>query len=471
MVYGGYNYLEFDYTPDTKNDILVWHWVKGLKPLEKLAEALAAESSVGTWTKLKTVNKEVFTKLKAKVYKLQKVEPNAGFVWLAYPMEHFDSKNLLQILASIRGNVYGLNELESLRFLDIWLPKRLQKLYPGPKFGLPGIRSRVGTKKSGRPHIGTIVKPKVGLAPKEWAKVAYEAYRGGVDFVKDDENLVDQSFCPWEDRVHEVLKVIDKIKSETGRIVVYSPNITDSYTKMLTRMDQLKDMGWDWAMLDVYMIGYAGLMDLVKELHKNNFKIHAHRAGHTAETRGAFGVEYTVFAKLWRLIGVDQLHTGTGVGKMEGAPALVQLYAKVCRDSKGPEQLQLFSLGFEWDSKINPIMPVASGGLNPGAFDSLLEIYGQDVVVQCGGGIHGHPGGTRKGAKAVYDAVAGSMNGLTTPESAKKSKELKQAIDTWGYVDPNSIRENLRNIKKNQDILTNLILKSGYESISVLDKI
>jgi ribulose-bisphosphate carboxylase large chain len=471
MVYGGYNYLEFDYNPDLKNDILVWHWVKGLKPLEKLAEALAAESSVGTWTKLKTVNKEVFTKLKAKVYRLDNVGPNAGFVWLAYPMEHFDSKNLLQILASIRGNVYGLNELESLRFLDIWLPKRLQKLYPGPKFGLKGIRSRVGTSKSGRPHIGTIVKPKVGLAPKEWAKVAYDAYVGGVDFVKDDENLVDQPFCPWEDRVHEVLKVIDKIKSETGRVVVYSPNITDSYSRMLTRLDQLKDMGWDWAMLDVYMIGYAGLMDMVKELHNYNFKIHAHRAGHTAETRGAFGVEYTVFAKLWRLIGVDQLHTGTGVGKMEGAPALVQLYAKVCRDNKGPEQPHLFSLGFEWDNKINPLMPVASGGLNPGAIDSLLEIYGRDVVVQCGGGIHGHPGGTVEGGKAVYDAVTGAMKGLSSPESATKSKELKQALDTWGYIDPNSIRENLRNINKNHKFLTNLILKSGYESISVLEKI
>jgi ribulose-bisphosphate carboxylase large chain len=471
MVYGGYNYIELDYEPDKNNDVLVFHWVKGKAPLKQLAEALAAESSVGTWTKLKTVNKEVFTKLKAKVFKLVAVDSNSGFIWLAYPIEHFDGKNLLQILASIRGNVFGLNELDSLRFLDIWLPKKLQRLYHGSKFGLEGIRKRVGTEKTGRPHIGTIVKPKVGLSPKEWAKVAYEAYLGGVDFVKDDENLVDQAFCPWQDRVSEVLNVIDKIKSETDRNVVYSPNITDSYSRMLERMDKLKELGWDWAMLDVYMIGYGGLIDIVKELHKNNIIIHAHRAGHTAETRGAFGAEYSVFAKLWRLIGVDQLHTGTGVGKMEGSPGLIQLYGDICRNIRMPQKLHLFSLGFDWDKNINSVMPVASGGLNAGSVDALLEIYGKDVVVQCGGGIHGHPKGTRAGAKSIYDAVDAYMKNMRSTEFVKKSKELKQALETWGYVEPNNIKNTLQIIAKNKDLLAKLILNSGYEAINSIDKI
>lgn len=471
MVYGGYTYLEMDYEPDKNRDIIVWHWVSGQKKIEKLAEAIAAESSVGTWTKLKTVNVDVFTKYKAKVFKLQSVGSNAGFVWLAYPIEHFDSKNLLQILASIRGNIYGLSELESLRFLDIWLPKQLQSLYPGPKFGLNGIRKRLGTTKTQRPHIGTIVKPKVGLAPKEWAKVAYEAYIGGVDFVKDDENLVDQEFCTWEERVHEVLRIIEKVEKETGRTVAYSPNITDSYSRMLERLDILKEIGWDWAMLDVYMIGYSALLDIVKELHDNNIIIHAHRAGHTAETRGAFGVEYTVFAKLWRLIGVDQLHTGTGVGKMEGAAPFIRHYGAVCREKKAEEAPHLFSLGFQWIPEIKPIIPVASGGLNAGLVDALLEIYGHDVVVQFGGGIHGHPGGTRAGAKSVKDAVDGAMKNKPAPKAAKTSKELKGALDTWGYAKPEIVRNNLRYIEKNKDVLTNLLMKNGYEASSMITRL
>ena len=471
MVYGGYSYFELDYQPDLKNDIIVWHWLSGTRNIENLAEAVAAESSVGTWTKLTTVNKKVFTKLKAKIFKIRKIGSNAGFVWLAYPMEHFDMKNLLQILASIRGNIYGLSELDALRFLDIWLPIRLQKLYQGPKFGLNGIRKRVGTDKTRRPHMGTIVKPKVGLAPKEWAKVAYDAYTGGVDFVKDDENLVDQDFCRWKDRVHEVLKVIDKVQNETGRKVVYSPNITDSCSRMLERIDLLKEIGWDWVMLDVYMIGYSALLDITKELHDKKFYIHAHRAGHTAETRGAFGVEYNVFAKLWRLIGVDQLHTGTGVGKMEGAPALIRHYGDICRKPKCAEALHLFSLGFEWSSGIKPLLPVASGGLNAGCVDALMEIYGHDVVVQCGGGIHGHPSGTKAGAKSVYDAVEGVLNDRSSPETAKNSKELKRALDTWGYIDPETVKLKLNNIDKNQKLITRILMNAGYNASSILNHI
>ncbi|UCE37957.1 MAG: ribulose-bisphosphate carboxylase large subunit [Thermoplasmata archaeon] len=471
MVYGGYKYLEFDYEPDSESDIVVWHWVSGSMPIEKLSEALAAESSVGTWTELKTVNMEVFEKLRAKVFRIEKVSENSGFVWLAYPLDHFDTKNILQILASIRGNVYGLSELEALKFLDITFPRKLQRTFSGPRYGLEGVRNRLGTNVSRRPHMGTIVKPKVGLAPKEWADVAYQAFIGGVDFVKDDENLVDQEFCPWEERVHAVLEVIDRVKDETGRTVIYSPNITDRYSRMLERMDKLKEIGWDVAMLDVYMIGYAALMEMVEELHKNGFIIHAHRAGHTAETRGKFGCEYSVFAKIWRLIGVDQLHTGTGVGKMEGAPLTINLYGKICRDKNIPEALHLLSLGFDWDDTINPLMPVASGGLDAGKVDALVEIYGKDVVIQAGGGIHGHPDGTVAGARSLRCAVEGVMEGKSSKEKAEECKELKVALDKWGYVEPEEIRKVFAQVEEKKDELDKILLKQGYEMFDIVGEL
>ncbi len=470
MVYGGYKYIELDYEPDLENDIVLWHWVSGDMPIEKLSEAIAAESSVGTWTELKTVNKEVFEKLRAKVYRIEEINENSGFVWLAYPIEHFDEKNLLQILASVRGNIYGLSELHALKLLDIRFPKRLQRFFSGPKFGLEGVRKRLGTDVSRRPHIGTIVKPKVGLAPKEWAEVAYNAYVGGVDFVKDDENLVDQKFCPWDERVHAVLEVIDRVKDETGRTVIYSPNITDNLPRMIERMDRLKEMGWDVAMLDVYMIGYAGVIEMVKELHNAGFIIHAHRAGHTAETRGAFGCEYNVFAKIWRMIGVDQLHTGTGVGKMEGAPLFIRNYGEICREKKIEEALHILSLGFDWEDTINPLMPVASGGLDAGKVDALMEIYGKDVVIQAGGGIHGHPDGTIAGAKSLRCAVDAVMEGKSSPEKAGECKELKAALDKWGYSDPNEIRKVFEKVDGNKEEYIKLLFEKGYDAIEELGK-
>jgi ribulose-bisphosphate carboxylase large chain len=471
MAYGGYEYIDLDYQPDARNDLVVWHWAAGDMPVEKLAEALAAESSVGTWTELKTVNMDVFEKLRARVFRIEKVTDNSGFIWLAYPMDHFDIKNLLQILASIRGNVYGLSELTALKFLDITFPKKLQRTFKGPKFGLSGVRNRVGTDVEKRPHLGTIVKPKVGLAPKEWAEVAYNAFIGGVDFVKDDENLVDQAFCPWDDRVHAVLEVIDKVKTETGRTVIYSPNLTDTIPRMMERMDELSEMGWDVAMLDVYMMGYAALIEMVEQLHNKGFIIHAHRAGHTAETRGAFGVEYSVFAKLWRMIGVDQLHTGTGVGKMEGLPLTIRRYGQICRDRTIEEALHLFGLGFEWDDSIQALMPVASGGLDAGKVDALVEIYGKDVVIQAGGGIHGHPGGTVAGAKSLRCAVEAVMEGKSAPEKAEECPELKAALDKWEYVDPKEIRKVSEFVDENKDLLVRKLFEVGYENFDVLDKI
>ena len=471
MVYGGYKYIDLDYEPDIENDILVWYWVKGKMQIEKLAEALAAESSVGTWTELKTVNMEVFEKFRAKIFRIEKVSENSGFVWLAYPLDHFDTKNLLQILASIRGNVFGLAELDSLKLLDISLPRKLQRHFSGPRFGLEGVRNRVGTNVKRRPHLGTIVKPKVGLAPKEWAEVAYNSYIGGVDFVKDDENLVDQEFCKWEERVDAVLDVIDKVKDETGRTVIYSPNITDRYTTMLRRMDHLKDRGWDVAMLDVYMIGYSALLEIVEDLHDAGFIIHAHRAGHTAETRGAFGCEYSVFTKLWRLIGVDQLHTGTGVGKMEGSPLIIRRYGQICRERQIEEALHLLGLGFEWEDTINPLMPVASGGLDAGKVDALVEIYGKDLVIQAGGGIHGHPEGTQAGAKSMRCAVDAVMEGKSSLEKAKECMELKMALDKWGYTDPNEIRNVIDVVEEKKDVFLKLLFNMGYEALEVLDKL
>lgn len=468
MPYGGYRYLEFDYEPDLENDLIVWHWVRGSESIEKLAEAIAAESSVGTWTELKTVNMEVFEKLRAKVFRIEKVSENSGFVWLSYPIDHFDYDNLLQILASIRGNIYGLSELEALKFLDIGIPRKLQRYFKGPRFGLFGVRNRVGTGVSKRPHLGTIVKPKVGLAPKEWAQVAYESFIGGVDFVKDDENLVNQKFCPWEERVHAVLDAIDRVRDEVGRTVIYSPNLTGTLYQMLDRMDTLKEMGWDIAMLDVYMIGYSGLIEMVEELHNAGFIIHAHRAGHTAETRGLFGVEYNVFAKIWRLIGVDQLHTGTGVGKMEGPPLFVNGYARICRDKLISEALHLLRLGFSFDDTINPLMPVASGGLNAGKVDALLEIYGKDVVIQAGGGIHGHPEGTIGGARSMQCAVKGAMEGKGSREAAMQCPELQVALDKWGYVEPHGIRRIFSEVEENKEEHLRRLFEQGYESYDLI---
>ena len=462
MAYGGYTYIDRKYRP-AKDDFIVLVWASGTVPIEKIAEAIAAESSIGTWTKLKTMNKRVLDRLKARVFRIEKSSSKSGLLWIAYPLEHFDVKNIIQFQASVLGNIFGMKELTGLRILDITFPEKYRKRFSGPYGGIKGIRKYVGTVKSGRPHLGTIVKPKVGLTPKEFADVAYEAYMGGCDFVKDDENLSDQKFCPFRARFEEMMEVTDRIRSETGRKVLYAPNISDKYERMAERLDFIHFHGAPIAMVDVFVVGYSALQEIFEETHGKRVFTHAHRAGYAVESRGEFAITFMVHEKFYRMLGADQLHIGTGVGKMEGSPLYIKRLRDIIALQKVDEKLYLGSLAQEWNNK--PVMPVASGGVGPEVVDALLALHGKDVVVQAGGGIHGHPDGTRAGAKAMRQAIDAALKGIPAPKYAKTHKELANALKIWKYRPPNTVKKLLAQERKRAKTLGKRALSKGIKEI------
>ncbi|MDD5337443.1 MAG: RuBisCO large subunit C-terminal-like domain-containing protein [Candidatus ainarchaeum sp.] len=464
MAYGGYSYLDFRYEPDRENDFVVLFWAKSDASIEQTAEAIAAESSVGSWTKLSTMNDFVWKHYRARVFWLHKAGKNAGFIKIAYPIEHFDAKNILQFQASVLGNIFGLKELRELYVCDISFPKKYQKQFSGPKLGLPGMRRLVGTERDGRPHVGTIIKPKVGLTPKEWAHAAYEAYSGGLDLVKDDENLVDQEFCRWKDRLHEVVKAMENAGKETGQNHLYSSNITDRYSRMVERVDYLKACGLQRhvvVMLDTYVMGTSALQEILELTKKYGFATHGHRAGFAAANRGNFGVNFQVYEKLYRLLGIDQMHIGTGVGKMEGSPVTIKRLHDVAELRKLPEKFYLGALHMEFAEHIKPMLGIASGGVDAGKVDALIALHGLNTNLQAGAGVHGHPGGTRKGAMSLRQAVDAVMHGIPAREYAKTHPELAQAIAKWGYSNPLDVENALEHEKKNAKKLAALVLKKG----------
>jgi len=375
--------------------------------LKEAAGGVAAESSVGTWTELST-EKPYVERLAAHVYSIE-----SNVAKIAYPIELFEPANMPNILSSVAGNVFGLKTLKNLRLLDIQMPKVLISSFKGPEFGIAGIRKLL--KVPERPFVGTIIKPKLGLNTKDHAKVAYEAWSGGCDIVKDDENLSSQKFNPFEDRVVETLANRDRAQRETGECKVYMVNITAETNLMLKRAETVIDQGGEYVMVDILTCGWSAL----QTLREQNLKlvIHAHRAGHAAFTKNLkHGIAMRPIATIARVIGVDQLHVGTVVGKMSETKAEVVENIDACKAELGG---------------LKPVLPVASGGLHPRLVPSLLETFGNDVVIQAGGGIHGHPGGTVAGAKAMRQAVDASLKGISLEEYAKTHKELKTALDFW----------------------------------------
>ena len=419
------HYINTSYKPGAK-DLVAEFYVEPARgvSLEKAAENVALESSIGTWTTISTMNPRVAKQLKPSVYYIKD-----NIIRVAYPEKLFEPGNVSQILSSIAGNIYGMKIVKNLKLLDLHFPGSFMRQHKGPLFGVKGIRKLTGVRK--RPLVGTIVKPKVGLTPKQHAKVAYDAWSGGLDVVKDDENLASMPFNKFRERVIETVKLKNKAEQETGEKKIYMPNITAETLEMIKRAEFVKEQGNEYMMIDILTVGWAALQTMRIKNEELGLVIHAHRAMHAALTRNPkHGMSMLVIAKLARLVGVDQLHIGTAaIGKMYGSKDEELDIEREVEDSKVNEHGIV--LEQSWPG-IKPILAVASGGLSPLSTPKLIETMGTNIVAQYGGGCHGHPDGTLAGARAIRQSLDASMKSISLKKYANNHPELKRAIEKWG---------------------------------------
>ncbi|RLG79454.1 MAG: type III ribulose-bisphosphate carboxylase [Thermoprotei archaeon] len=434
-----HEYINEGYSPDPGRDLVAVFRVKPAQgfTVKDAAGGIAAESSIGTWTTLYSwYSTERVKKLSGVAYRFIDLNDGSYLVYIAYPAELFEEGNMPGLVASIAGNIFGMRRVEGLRLEDIYFPQTFLKHFKGPSKGIKGVREIF--RVYDRPIVGTVPKPKVGYSPEEVGKLAYEILVGGMDYIKDDENLVSPSYCRFEARAKAIMKVIDRVEKETGERKVWFANITADIREMEKRLKLVADYGNPYVMVDVVITGWAALTYVRDLAEEYGLAIHAHRAMHAAFTRNKYhGVSMYVLAKLYRIIGVDQLHIGTaGAGKLEGARKDVIEYARILREEHyKPEPGDPFHLEQPMHH-IKPAMPVSSGGLHPGNLPIVLEALGTDIVLQIGGGVIGHPDGPRAGAKAVRQALEAITSNILLDEYSKSHKELARAIEKWGFVKP-----------------------------------
>jgi ribulose-bisphosphate carboxylase large chain len=301
--------------------------------------------------------------------------------------------------------------------------------------------------KYGRPLLGATTKPKLGLSARNYGRVVFEALRGGLDFVKDDENINSQPFMRWRDRFLYCMEAVNRASAETGEVKGHYMNVTAATMEdMYERAEFAKELGSVIIMIDL-TIGYTAIQSMAKWARKNGLILHLHRAGHSTYTRQkTHGVSFRVIAKWMRLAGVDHIHAGTVVGKLEGDPMNVQGYYKTLRGMKydaDPGRGLLFEQ--DWAS-MPAVMPVASGGIHAGQMHQLLHYLGEDVVLQFGGGTIGHPMGIAAGATANRVAVEAMIQARNEgrdflnegPEILEKAARwcapLRAALEVWKDV-------------------------------------
>jgi ribulose-bisphosphate carboxylase large chain len=415
----------------------------GVDPVEASA-AVAGESSTATWTVVWTDLLTACDIYRAKAYRVDPV-PNTGdqfFAYVAYECDLFEEGSLANMTASIIGNVFGFKAVKALRLEDMRIPHSYLKTFQGPATGVIVERERMD--KFGRPLLGATVKPKLGLSGKNYGRVVYEGLKGGLDFLKDDENINSQPFMRWRERFLYCVEGINRAVAVTGEVKGSYLNVTaNTMEEMYARSEYAKELGTIVIMIDL-VIGYTAIQTMALWARANDMILHLHRAGNSTYARQKnHGINFRVICKWMRMAGVDHIHAGTVVGKLEGDPLMVKGFYQILLATKNEINLPQ-GIFFQQDwAALRKCMPVASGGIHCGQMHQLIYYLGDDCVLQFGGGTIGHPDGIQAGATANRVALEAMVMARNEgrdylgqgPEilrdAAKSCGALQTALDLW----------------------------------------
>lgn len=426
-------------TPAEPTDRIYAHYfIETPFSIEAAAEVLAGEQSSGTFVRVPGETEELRNRHAARVEQILELDavtqpslPGAGRpksvdgtgayhraeILVSWPLANL-GPSLPNLMATVAGNLFELKQFSGLKLLDLRLPEAFRDAYPGPAFAVSGTRALAGV--SGLPLIGTIIKPSVGMTPEQTANMVAGLAAGGIDFVKDDELQCDGPHCPFTDRAHAVMEVINRHADHAGRKVMYAFNITGEVDEMRRRHDLVLQLGGTCVMVSLNGVGLAGVAALRRHAQ---LAIHGHRNGWGMLDRSpVLGMSYLAYQKFWRVAGVDHLHVNGLRNKFCESDESVIASARECLAPMFPRP----GPGFE-------VMPVFSSGQSARqAADTYRALESIDLIYACGGGILAHPSGVAAGIRSVREAWNAAIAGVPLPDAAKAVPELQQALEMFG---------------------------------------
>lgn len=398
--------------------------------LEEAAEIMAGEQSSGTFVKIPGETDELRAQSRAEVVSIQQLEsvkapslPGAGQtpgrpinraqIELCWPFDNIGA-NLPNLCATVAGNLFELKPFSGIKLLDIDIPQEFSARYPGPQFGIEGTRKLTGVFD--RPIIGTIIKPSVGLTPEQTAARVKTLINAGLDFIKDDELMGDSPHSPFRERVKLVMKVINDFAQQRGVKPMFAFNISGDLDDMKARHDYVVKHGGSCIMINLNWVGIAAGSYISRQ---SQLPVHGHRNGWGIFDRSpVLGLAFPAYQKIWRLAGVDHLHTNGIRNKFCESDHSVITSIKAC--------LKPMFGGYR-------IMPVLSSGQWAGQVkDTYDQIRSKDLMYLCGGGIVAHPSGITAGVRSIQQAWESAIKGISLEHYASDHSELQEALDFYG---------------------------------------
>ena len=397
---------------------------------ERLAQKIASDQSTGTFVPVPGETEELKDRVAARVVAMRNLPPvrapsfpadeagpfNRAEADIAFPFEAIGT-DLAALMTIAIGGVYAIKGFTGIRVTDMKLPEAFAKAWPGPQFGIEGSRRLTGVH--GRPIIGTIIKPALGLRPPETAALVKDVIDADVDFVKDDEKLMSPAYSPLEARLKAIMPMILEREQRTGKRVMYAWGISATDPdEMMRNHDLVLEHGGNCAVININSIGFGGMAFLRK---RSGLVLHAHRNGWDILTRHpGLGMDFKVYQQFWRLLGVDQFQiNGIRIKYWEPDESFVASFKALCTPIFDPRDRPL---------------PVAGSGQWGGQAPDTFERTGRtvDLLYLCGGGIVSHPGGAAAGVRAVRQAWQAAVQGIPLATYAKEHPELAQSIAKFG---------------------------------------
>jgi len=395
------------YIEDSRPD---WDLIDHLAQVQRLA----LEGSTASWMDVKEETPELRERLSSKVLGYYEVPAPKGtkkaVVQLAFPIAAWEKNvNVPMMLLSISGNIFAF--CDKVRMLDVYIPRSVAARFNGPKFGIEGLRERLGVH--GRPLILQIIKPKMGMTPEETAAQVYQSALGGADLCKDDEMCSELENCSFDARLEAVLRALEKAEEETGHKTLYMVSITDEVDRVHDKARRAVRAGATGLLL-AYPSGLSSLKVIADDPEVN-----VPILWHVSHMLGMLPtMSYTVLAKLARLCGADMMLTPSLWSSLQ-----------VCSVEEELRTSQTLRAPFH---EIKRAWPMPAAGMYPGLVDALIQEHGIDFIVPAGGGMLGHPMGYKAGAMAWRQAIDAVLAGMTLQEAAHKYPEFRAAAETWG---------------------------------------
>jgi ribulose-bisphosphate carboxylase large chain len=393
------------------------------------AAVLAGEQSSGTFVAVPGETAELKEQFAARVESVENLEtvttpaipgatsPNGQYhralVKVSWSIENF-GYNLPVLVSTLQGNLYEIRQFTGLKLLDIQFPESYGTHFKGPEFGIEGCRKL--TAVLDRPLIGTIIKPSIGLSPEQTANMVQTLANAGIDFVKDDELLSASANSSFEARLSAVMQVINEHADKTGKKIMYAFNISGELDEMQSRYDAILKAGGTAAMISLNSVGLAATQKIIS---KGGLAIHGHRNGWGMLNRHPLlGIDFKAYQKIWRLIGVDQLHVNGIDNKFWESDDSVVQSIEACLEPLFDQAL--------------PMPVVSSGQWGGQAMETYRRTKTTDLLYMAGGGIMAHPMGPAAGVLALQQAWQAAVDGWTIEQAANEFPEFGASVLKFG---------------------------------------